>query len=94
MHTLAWGLVGVCLFNGRHLTLLASCLLVPLLLTRPQVEPGSKVVAPCRCRGTAKWMWFADMNRRRRRDPVSSRTCGTCHAVIDYAAYQKFGCVT
>lgn len=58
-----------------------------------QVEPGSKVVAPCRCRGTAKWMWFADMNRRRRRDPVASRTCGTCHAVIDYAAYQKFGCV-
>lgn len=57
------------------------------------MEPGSKVVAPCRCRGTAKWMWFADMNRRRRRDPLASRTCGTCHAVIDYAAYQKFGYV-
>lgn len=97
-----------------------------------QVEPGSKVVAPCRCRGTAKWMWFADMNRRRRRwvgthalplpfrveprvfhshsstahthmidihtythrDPVSTRACGTCHAVIDYGVYQQFGCAS
>jgi hypothetical protein len=56
-----------------------------------EVEVGAKLVAPCLCRGTGKWMWFADMNRRRRRDPVSSRVCGTCHARIDYQAYQQFG---
>lgn len=83
--------------NNIHIiiTTTVALLITPTNTTTTdhQVEPGCKVVAPCRCRGTAKWMWFADMNRRRRRDPVASRTCGTCHAVIDYGAYQKFGCV-
>lgn len=40
------------------------------------------MVAPCRCRGTAKWMWFADMNRRRRRWVLAlflGRSCEESH---------------
>ncbi|CAM9794825.1 unnamed protein product, partial [Chrysoparadoxa australica] len=52
-------------------------------------EPGSKVVAPCKCKGSQKWIAIKALNQQRRKEPEAWRRCPTCSAPIDYSLYEK-----
>ena len=41
------------------------------------VEPA-QVVAPCKCKGTQKWISFSALNSERRKEPVKWKNCPTC----------------
>ena len=53
-------------------------------------EPGSKVVAPCKCRGTQKWIQLAALNRQRRLEPEKWIRCSVCNSEINYATYHRY----
>ena len=53
-------------------------------------EPGSKVVAPCKCRGTQKWIQLAALNRQRRLEPEKWIKCSVCNSEIDYTKYHRY----
>lgn len=52
-------------------------------------EEGSKVVAPCRCKGTQRWIAVRALNQQRRKEPQKWERCPTCQAPIDYTLYEK-----
>eukprot|EP00611_Tribonema_gayanum_P008312 TRINITY_DN1780_c2_g3_i1.p1 TRINITY_DN1780_c2_g3~~TRINITY_DN1780_c2_g3_i1.p1 ORF type:complete len:323 (+),score=103.73 TRINITY_DN1780_c2_g3_i1:61-969(+) len=51
-------------------------------------EEGSKVVAPCRCKGSQRWIAIRALNQQRRREPLKWSKCPTCQAHIDYSLYE------
>mmetsp|Transcript_6944 Transcript_6944/g.13278 ORF Transcript_6944/g.13278 Transcript_6944/m.13278 type:complete len:272 (+) Transcript_6944:13-828(+) len=53
-------------------------------LTLDTVPYGRKVVSPCNCTGTQKWIQFSKFNRARRIHPADWRRCSTCQSDIDY----------
>ena len=52
---------------------------------------GSKVIAPCRCSGSQKWVQFSELNRLRRRDPKQWTVCPTCQAKFDFSIVRDYG---
>lgn len=53
-------------------------------LTLDTVPFGRKVVSPCNCIGTQKWVQFSNFNRARRIHPADWRRCSTCQSDMDY----------
>eukprot|EP00903_Cladosiphon_okamuranus_P005559 g5535.t1 len=56
-----------------------------------EAEVGKKVVAPCKCKGTQKWISFSALNSERRKEPVKWKNCPTCQGPIDYKLYEAYG---
>ncbi|CAM9493765.1 unnamed protein product, partial [Discosporangium mesarthrocarpum] len=56
-----------------------------------EAEVGKKVVAPCKCKGTQKWISLAALNSERRKEPQKWKRCPTCQAPIDYKLYEEHG---
>lgn len=58
---------------------------------RVYIEPeeGSKVVAPCRCKGSQKFISISALNQQRRKEPEKWKCCPTCQAPIDYTMYEQ-----
>ncbi|CAM9110709.1 unnamed protein product [Ectocarpus sp. 4 AP-2014] len=49
------------------------------------------VVAPCKCKGTQKWISFSALNSERRKEATKWKNCPTCQGPIDYALYEAYG---
>jgi len=62
------------------------------LRCRVYMEPevGSKVVAPCHCKGTQKWIAIRALNQQRRKDPQKWQKCPICLNPIDYSIYEGY----
>lgn len=45
---------------------------------------GSKLIAPCGCTGSSRWIQFSELNRLRRKDPDQWKACPTCMQRYDY----------
>ncbi|CAM9466799.1 unnamed protein product, partial [Heterosigma akashiwo] len=43
-----------------------------------EAEAGSKVVAPCKCKGTQKWIQWSALNQQWRNEPHKFKNCNTC----------------
>eukprot|EP00752_Nemacystus_decipiens_P011033 g9802.t1 len=56
-----------------------------------EAEVGKKVVAPCKCKGTQKWISFSALNSERRKEPIKWKNCPTCQGPIDYKLYEAYG---
>ncbi|CBJ27241.1 conserved unknown protein [Ectocarpus siliculosus] len=56
-----------------------------------EAEVGKKVVAPCKCKGTQKWISFSALNSERRKEAAKWKNCPTCQGPIDYALYEAYG---
>ncbi|CAM9885913.1 unnamed protein product [Ectocarpus sp. 12 AP-2014] len=50
-----------------------------------------QVVAPCKCKGTQKWISFSALNSERRKEATKWKNCPTCQGPIDYALYEAYG---
>jgi len=53
-------------------------------------EDGAKVVAPCKCKGSQKWIQWSALNQQYRTEPEKWHACSVCRAKIDYKQYQQF----
>jgi len=53
-------------------------------------EDGAKVVAPCKCKGSQKWISWSALNQQYRNEPEKWKSCSVCRTQIDYAQYQRF----
>eukprot|EP00904_Undaria_pinnatifida_P013179 jgi/Undpi1/8992/HiC_scaffold_26.g11453.m1 len=56
-----------------------------------EAEVGKKVVAPCKCKGTQKWISFSALNSERRKEAAKWKNCPTCQGPIDYKLYEAYG---
>ncbi|CAM9227215.1 unnamed protein product [Hapterophycus canaliculatus] len=56
-----------------------------------EAEVGRKVVAPCKCKGTQKWITFSALNSERRKEAAKWKNCPTCQGPIDYKLYEAYG---
>ncbi|CAM9329251.1 unnamed protein product [Scytosiphon promiscuus] len=56
-----------------------------------EAEVGKKVVAPCKCKGTQKWITFSALNSERRKEAAKWKNCPTCQGPIDYKLYEAYG---
>ncbi|CAM9862592.1 unnamed protein product [Ectocarpus fasciculatus] len=56
-----------------------------------EAEVGKKVVAPCKCKGTQKWISFSALNSERRKEATKWKNCPTCQGPIDYTLYEAYG---
>lgn len=56
-----------------------------------EAEVGKKVVAPCKCKGTQKWISFSALNSERRKEATKWKHCPTCQGPIDYKLYEAYG---
>eukprot|EP00640_Fibrocapsa_japonica_P002647 CAMPEP_0113935638 /NCGR_PEP_ID=MMETSP1339-20121228/2757_1 /TAXON_ID=94617 /ORGANISM="Fibrocapsa japonica" /LENGTH=249 /DNA_ID=CAMNT_0000937863 /DNA_START=152 /DNA_END=901 /DNA_ORIENTATION=- /assembly_acc=CAM_ASM_000762 len=53
-------------------------------------EDCAKVVSPCKCKGSSKWIQWSALNWEMRHAPDKWQSCPTCRTKIDYSQYRQW----